>query len=145
MHRTSSRPLQNPGFSPDDEGTIRGLSQDFATAFNTGNYDHVSALFAPEGVWVASHQEGATSPRAIEKSFRQLGEAGHQDLRLHTMRVDQWGEIAMEIGHYTVAIRLANGTTTIDRGNFVNVWRRLGAWRLLASSWSTALPLLSAR
>ena len=33
----------------DVQSTIRGLTKDFATAFNTGNYDQAAALFTSDG------------------------------------------------------------------------------------------------
>src|SRR5208337_1086890 len=42
---------------PDVESTIRGLTQDFCTAFNTGNYDQVARLYASDGVFMVSHRE----------------------------------------------------------------------------------------
>jgi len=46
----------------------------------------------------------------------------------------------MEIGRYTVAIRQPNGTVVADRGKYVKVWHRLGAWLMLADCWSSNLP-----
>jgi hypothetical protein len=51
--------------------------------------------------------------------------------------------MAIEIGRYTIAIRRQNGTTVADRGKFIHAWRRLGAWLLLADSWSSNLPALT--
>jgi len=33
----------------------------------------------------------------------------------------------------------------VDRGKYVKVWRRLGAWRIVADCWSSNLPAMSAR
>ena len=145
MRGSYSRPLPNGGFSPDVEKTIRDLTLDLGTAFNTGNYDQVASLFASESTWMVSHQETAADPPAIERACRRLGESGYQDLRLLTQRVDPWGDLALERGPYTVTQRLPNGATAVDRGAFMNVWRRLGAWRILASSWTTSIPRASAR
>jgi hypothetical protein len=47
----------------------------------------------------------------------------------------------METGRYSVAIRQSNGTTVADRGKYLKVWRRLGAWLIMADCWSSNLPL----
>jgi uncharacterized protein (TIGR02246 family) len=126
----------------DVESLIRGLTQDFVTSFNTGNYDQVAALYAPDGVYMAPHCEPAYGPAAVERLLRQFGEAGYEDLRLESMRVDFSGDMAMETGRYTVAVRQANGTIIADRGKFVKVWRRLGAWLIVADCWSSNLPAM---
>jgi ketosteroid isomerase-like protein len=125
----------------DVESQIRGLTQDFATSFNTGNYDQAAGLFGADGVLMAPHHEQAYGPKAVERVLRLLGDAGYQDLRAETLRVESSGDMAMELGRYAIAIRQANGTTVADRGKYVKVWRRLGAWRLTADCWSSNLPL----
>jgi uncharacterized protein (TIGR02246 family) len=122
------------------ESTIRELTQDFSTAFNTANYDQVAALFAADGLLMAPHRETVQGTAAIERALREYGEAGYQDLRLETVRVDHSGDLAIEIGRYTVAIQRANGTTVADRGKFVHAWRRLGVWLMTADCWSSNLP-----
>src|SRR5579864_9178525 len=61
-----------PGSNPrlDVESTIRGLTQDFCMAFNTGNYDQAAALFASDGVLMLSHREPAQGPKGIERLLR---------------------------------------------------------------------------
>jgi ketosteroid isomerase-like protein len=129
------------GSSPllDVESTIRGLTQDFRMAFNTGNYDQAGALFASDGVLMLSHRESAQGPKGIERLLRQCGDAGYQNLRFETTRVDYSGDMAIEMGRYTVSIELAN-TIVADAGKFLRAWRRLGAWRIVGDSWSSSLP-----
>jgi uncharacterized protein (TIGR02246 family) len=140
MYRPSvTSPSQSATFV-DVESVIRGLTQDYCTAFNTGNYDQVAALYASNGVYMAPHRESAQGPRAIESRLRNLGETGYSDLRFETQRVDASGDMAVEIGRYTLAIRLENGSSLADRGKYLHVWRRLGAWLLLANAWNSDMP-----
>lgn len=125
----------------DVESTIRGLTQDYCTAFNTGNYDQVSALFAADGLYMPPNRESVQGPRAIEWLLRQYGERGYQDLRLETTQVDYAADVAVEVGRYTIAIHQPDGTTIADRGKFVHAWRRLGAWLMMADCWSSNLPI----
>jgi uncharacterized protein (TIGR02246 family) len=120
---------------------IRNLAQDFVTSFNTANYDQVAALFAQDGVFMAPHYDPAYGPKAVERLLRQIGDAGYEDLRLETVRVEASGDLAMEIGRYTVAIRQPDGTILADRGKYVKAWRRLGVWLIVADCWSSNLPI----
>ncbi|SRR5579883_966356 len=126
----------------DVESTIRGLAQDYCTAFNTGNYDQVGALYASNGVYMAPNRQLAQGPRAIELCLRGLGDSGYADLRFETQRVDPSGDMAVEIGRYTLTISLENGASVVDRGKYVHVWRRLGAWLLQANAWNSDLPAI---
>jgi len=122
------------------QSAVRGLTQDFSTAFNTGNYDQAAALFTADGVLMAPQREAAQGQKAIELMLRRLGESGYQNLRMETIRVEESGDMALEIGRYTAAIQQANGTTVAERGKYVQAWRRLGIWRMTANCWNSDLP-----
>jgi uncharacterized protein (TIGR02246 family) len=141
MYRPYSSSLADSRPFLDVESLIRNLAQDFVTSFNTGNYDQVAALFTQDGAFMAPHHDPAYGPKPVERLLRQLAESGYEDLRLETIRVEASGDLAMEIGRYTVAIRQPNGTILADRGKYVKAWRRLGAWLILADCWSSNLPL----
>jgi uncharacterized protein (TIGR02246 family) len=141
MYRPYSSSLADSRPFMDVQSLIQNISQDFVTSFNTGNYDQVSALFAQDGVFMVPHYEPAYGPKAIEHQLRQIGESGYEDLRLETIRVESSGDLAMEIGRYTVGIRKPNGTIVADRGKYVKAWRRLGIWLIVADCWSSNLPV----
>jgi uncharacterized protein (TIGR02246 family) len=140
MYRPYSSTLADSRPFLDVQSLIRNLSQDFVTSFNTGNYDQVAALFAQDGAFMAPHYDPAYGPKAVERLLRQFGEAGYEDLRLETVRVEASGDLAMELGRYSVAVRQPDGTILADRGKYVKAWRRLGVWLIVADCWSTNLP-----
>ncbi len=135
--------FSNSGTSMDIETTIRNLSQDFSMAFNTGNYDQAAALFAADGVLMSANHPPVQSNKLIERALQQLAENGYQDLRLETIRVEYSGDMAMEIGRYRLTIHRPDGTSIADEGKYLSTWRRMGAWRSLASCWSSNLPLVA--
>ena len=140
MYRPYSSSLADSRPFMDVQSLIRNLAQDFVTSFNTGNYDQAASLFASDGAFMAPHHDPAYGPKAVERLLHQLGDAGYQDLRLETIRVEASGDLALEIGRYTVAIHQPDGTIRADRGKYVKAWRRLGAWLVVADSWSSNLP-----
>ncbi|MGA2412781.1 MAG: nuclear transport factor 2 family protein [Candidatus Binataceae bacterium] len=141
MYRPYSSSMADSRPFMDTQSLIRNLAQDFVTSFNTGNYDQVAALFAQDGAFMAPHYDPAYGPKPVERLLRQLAEAGYEDLRLETVRIEASGDLAMEIGRYTVAIRQPDGTILADRGKYVKAWRRLGVWLIVADCWSSNLPL----
>jgi uncharacterized protein (TIGR02246 family) len=142
MYRPPSSSIAGSNPLLDVESTIRGLSQDFCTAFNTVNYDQAAALFASDGVLMLSHRESSQGSKGIERMLRQYGDSGYQNLRFETTRVDYSGDMAIEMGLYTVSTQLGN-TTVADAGKFLRAWHRLGAWRIVADSWSSNLPIVN--
>jgi uncharacterized protein (TIGR02246 family) len=141
MYRPYSSSVADARPFLDVQSMIRNLAQDFVTSFNTGNYDQVASLFAEDGVFMAPHHDPAYGPKAVERMLRQVGEAGYEDLRFETIRIEATGDLAMEIGRYTAAIRQADGTILADRGKYLKGWRRLGAWLIVADCWSSNMPV----
>ena len=136
MYRQYPSALSDTHPFRDVESQLRDQTQDFVTAFNTGNYDHAARLFANDGVLMATQYEGAYGQKPVERLLRQLGETGYSDLRMETMRVDHSGDTAMELGRFSLVMRKADGTMIPERGKYVRVWRRLGAWLLMADCWN---------
>ncbi len=142
MYRPSATsPSPNATFL-DVESIIRGLSQDYCTAFNTGNYDQVARLYSSNGIYMPAHAESAQGSKAIELRLARQADAGYSDLRFETQRVEHNGDMAVETGRYTVAIHLENGATVGDRGKYIHVWRRIGVWLLQANAWNSDMPAM---
>jgi ketosteroid isomerase-like protein len=145
MYRPYSNSLADSRPFRDVESLLRDLTQDFATSFNTGNYDLAAGLFATDGVLLAPLYEGAYGQKAVEHLLRELREAGYSDLRLETMRIDHSGDMAMELGRFSCTLLKADGTVSQDRGKYVKVWRRLGAWLIIADCWSRTASAVNDR
>jgi uncharacterized protein (TIGR02246 family) len=140
MYRAVSFDGSGSSPSQDSESTIRGLTQDFCTAFNTGNYDHASALFRHDAQFMPPPRESFEGPKAIERILREFADNGYEDLRFETISVDRSNDLAVETGRYSVTIR--RGATIIaDHGKYLRTWRRLGAWLITADCWSSSIPL----
>jgi ketosteroid isomerase-like protein len=91
---------------------------------------------------MAPHHEAAYGQKSVERLLRQFGDAGYSDLRLETTRVEHSGDMAMELGRFSLVLRQENGTIISERGKYVKVWKRLGAWLILADCWSRNPPVL---
>ena len=129
----------------DVETQLRELTKDFGTSFNTGNYDQAASLFARDGVLMAPHYDGAYGQQAVERLLRKLGDAGYNNLRMETVRVDHSGDMAMELGKFSIAVRMPDGTTIPEHGKYVRVWRRFGAWLIVGDCWSRTPMAVSER
>ena len=101
------RPYSNSqaDFRPfrDVESQLRDLTQDFATSFNTGNYDQAASLFASDGCAHGAHCMRARTGRSQSSSC--CGRWVRRDTAicaLETTRVDHSGDMAMELGRFSV-------------------------------------------
>ena len=129
----------------DVESQLRDLTQDFTTSFNTGNYDQAASMFSLDGVLMAPQYEAAYGQKPVERLLRQMGEQGYSDLRMETIRVEHSGDMAMEIGRFSAVVHKGDGTAVPERGKYVKVWRRLGAWLIAADCWSRTAASVSDR
>jgi len=145
MYRPYSGPPVDSRPFRDVESQLRNLTQDFAMSFNTGNYDQAASLFAPDCVFMAPGREAAYGQQPVERLLRQLGDAGYSDLRMETTRIEHSGDLAMELGRFSVVVRQADGKQLPERGKYMRVWRRLGAWLLVAESWNRIAEAVSDR
>jgi ketosteroid isomerase-like protein len=145
MYRPYSRTEADSRPFRDVQSQLCDLTQDFTTSFNTGNYDQAAALFAGDGVLMAPHLEAAYGQKMVERLLRRLGEEGYTDLRVETTRVEHSGDMAMELGRFSMIVRQPDGTLAPQRGKYVKVWRRLGAWLIIADCWSRTTETASDR
>jgi ketosteroid isomerase-like protein len=145
MYRPYSGPSADSRPFRDVESQLRNLTQDFATSFNTGNYDQAASLFSGDCVFMAPGREAAYGQKPVERLLRQLGEAGYSDLRMETTRIEHSGDLAMELGRFSVSVRKVDGTQIPESGKYMRVWRRLGAWLLVAESWNRSAEAVSDR
>lgn len=83
--------------------------------------------------------------KAVERLLRQLSDKQYGSLHLETTRVERSGEMAMEIGRFSAVSRSSDGTTVSECEKYVRVWRRLGAWLVIADCWSRTLEAASDR
>src|SRR4030095_4049864 len=125
MYRSFSNSAPSGNLYADVESAIRGLALDFCTAFNTGNYDQVAAMYAPEAILMSPMREPSVGRKAIETVMRAYRDEGYEDLRMETTRVEYAGDLAVDLGRYTSAILQSNGTSVVDRGKYMEAWRRL--------------------
>ena len=145
MHRPYTSSLSDSRPFRDVQAQIRDLTQDFVTAFNTGNYDQAAIMFASDGVLMVPHHEAAYGQKPVERLLRRLGEGEYNGLRLVTTRVEHSGDMAMEIGQFSAVTQRLDGTTMPERGKYVKVWRRLGVWLIIADCWSRTQEVASDR
>jgi ketosteroid isomerase-like protein len=76
---------------------------------------------------------------AIQAAQQGMIEGGVQALRLDVIDVIEAGDLAIEIGRYTLTIQPSGGESVIDNGKSVVVWRRQkdGALKIAVDTFNT--------
>ena len=120
----------------DADAYIRNAGQRFISAFNAGNADAIAGFYADDAVLLLPNAPIARGGAAIRQSVQAV--AGmHPTLDFSPDRISQSGDMAYEVGHYTMTM-----AGNRDQGDYVAVWRRQpnGDWKMVADSVVSSMP-----
>lgn len=141
---TRARGAATPGFNR-TEAAVRKLAQDWALACNTKRLDDLVDLYAADATVLRSNLPPVRSAAAIRELFFTVLEAGLGDVEMETLRVEVFGEIAYEVGRYTMLVPTAMGKRREERGKYmILAARQAGEWKILVDCWSSDLSLAEA-
>ena len=117
---------------------IAAANQRFMAAFARGDAAGVAACYTPDAQLFPSNSDVVQGLAAIEAFWRGVMGMGIAGARLETAEAEEHGDIAHEVGHYTLT---AAGGQTADRGKYLVLWRRAGGqWKLHRDIWNTSVP-----
>jgi|SwirhisoilCB2_FD_contig_61_7073767_length_480_multi_2_in_0_out_0_1 ketosteroid isomerase-like protein len=127
----------------DLQSEFQRLAQEFASAFNKGDFEKIGSFYTPDAIVLPPHHEivqGAVNIPSLLREFQQMGAT---DLKLEVTRVEQFLDTALEIGRYSMLVRQPDRTSIADRGKYMSLRRRLpnNQWRIYADAWNSDLPL----
>jgi uncharacterized protein (TIGR02246 family) len=114
----------------------------FAEAYNRGDVAAVGGMYTDDAVLLPPNFQMLEGRQAIQDFWGGARQMGIRDLALETVRVEERGDAAWEIGAYTLKIQQESGRPTEDRGKYLVVWKRAsdGSWRLAVDIWNTNSP-----
>ena len=116
------------------ELAIRRARAEFVAAANAGDLERAVGILAPDAV-VLVH--GAPAIEGSERFRRMASQAfaaeAHPRLTMGTTRLTRSGALAYELGSYQIERRRPDGTASVERGKYVDVWQRQrdGSWRIV--------------
>ncbi|MDH3745856.1 MAG: DUF4440 domain-containing protein [Acidobacteriota bacterium] len=118
------------------EGTeIAEQSKAWAAGFNSENPDAIAALYSGDARLMAPNAQMEQGSEAVRATFGAMIEAG-LGIELDTVETRVAGDIGYRVGTYS----LTAGGEEVDRGKYVEVWRKLdGVWKITADIWNSDL------
>jgi len=127
--------LATPGLAQDKE-TIQKLNENFASAFNRGDYAAVAGMYAEDAYLLPPGAEMMRGRAAIQAFWTKAGEA-IGDPKLTAVDVTPLGNTAArEIGTFTLKTKGEQATELT--GKYVVIWQKVGNdWKLAADIWNT--------
>ncbi len=120
-------------------------SKQFIEAFNKGDAAAVANMYAIDARVLPPNSEIIEGRANVQKFWQGAMSSGLKLVSLETTHVETQGNIAVEVGRYTLTVPGAGGVTTTDKGKYVVVWKREGrSWKLAVDIYNTSMPAAAA-
>jgi len=114
------------------------MTERWEEALNSGDVEAVAALYSDDARLLPPNAELAQGRPAVAAEFAAMVAAG---LTIDLENVDAVvaGDVGYKVGTYTL---LAPGGVTVDRGKYIDVWRKVdGQWKITNDIWNSNLPV----
>src|SRR5437868_5336317 len=127
----------------DVEAIIRKTGGDWAQFWNARDANKLAGLYDPDAVYLPPHHPAVHGRDAIRDFLSAPLHHGYTDLQFEVTYIKQVGDLAYDVGSYTMKVPQEDGGKRPDRGKYLTVWRKGGGrgdWHIVADSWSSDLP-----
>ncbi len=124
------------------EAHIRTTGDQWARHWNAGELDKLIEAYADDAVYMPPHHAAVHGRQAIHEYLRGPMQHGVTDLVYEVTFIRHSGDLAYDVGRYTMTVPQKDGGKRADRGKYLTVWKRLntGTWKIVADAWSSDLP-----
>lgn len=117
---------------------IIAANANFMAVFRAADAGAVTDCYTNDAQLLPANSEPVSGRAAIESFWRNAMGRGIGSMKLETVEVEGQGDLAVEVGRYTLAG--ADGGV-LDNGKYVVVWHRdAGTWKLHRDIWTTSQP-----
>ena len=115
----------------------------FLAGVEAGDAAAMAALFTEDGTVFPPNAEAVKGKAAIQEFWAAFLAEGVENLTVNTLEVGGGGDVAYEVGEYSLTISGEGGESITDRGRYVVIFKRGtdGAWMVHADMWNSDLPL----
>ena len=112
----------------------------FVEAFKAGDAATIASLYTETARMLPPDATEIAGREAIQKEWQSWIDDGLKDLTLEAQDVEASGELAYEIGLFSLQVPTENGQMATAGGNYVVVWKRAadGNWQLHVDTWNEA-------
>jgi len=131
----------SPGIASSGKGIdeqIKRLRELWAEAFNARDLETSLLFYADDAVVLPPNGIAVRGAEAIRDLLKSMFDAGHSEGKFEQSQIEYSGNMAVEVGAYTVQTH-GDGGTRQDTGRYMATWRRQenGEFRITVNVWST--------
>ena len=131
-----------PTLNQDMNAIIHKTGDDWARYWNSRQPEKLAQLYADDAVYLPPHHPAVHGRDAIREYLSRPIHHGYTDLKFEVTYIKQTGDLAFDVGTYTMKVPTEGGGQRPDKGKYLTVWRKRqgGDWHIVADSWSSDLP-----
>ena len=130
-----------PDTTADDLQAINAKRKQYANDFNQGDAAVVAAHYTEEAKYLPPNSPMIVGREGIQAFIQGGFDAGVGNFQLTMIDLQVYGDMAHDIGKYTLTIQPEEGEAISDNGKYLVILKRVnGSWQLDAVSLNTSLP-----
>jgi uncharacterized protein (TIGR02246 family) len=132
--------LTTAAVAEDVRQAIKRVNARFVEAFEAGDAATIASLYTEPAKMLPPDATEVAGREAIQTLWQGAIDDGVKNLTLDTIDVEACGDLAYEIGSFTIQVPAENDALATAGGNYVVVWKRGadGRWRLHVDTWNDA-------
>jgi uncharacterized protein (TIGR02246 family) len=132
--------LATAAAAEDVRQAIEQVTARFMEAFKAGDAATIASLYTETGKMLPPDAAEIVGREAIQAEWQSWIDGGLKDLTLEAQEVEASGDLAYEVGAFSLQVPAENDDMVTAGGNYVVVWKRgaEGSWRLHVDTWNDA-------
>jgi ketosteroid isomerase-like protein len=116
---------------------IKNANQQLETAFEQGNTTDLAELYTDKAMLLPTGFDIMQGKQAIQEFWQGAKDMGLKQLKLTTLELEQYEEMAVETGTYKL---YAEGDQEVDHGKYLVVWKKDNShWKLHKDIWNSSV------
>jgi len=126
-------PIRTTASDEDVEVIICRLSEQWTGLWNSGQLDQVVDLYTKDALYLPAHANPIHGRKNIREFLREPMRQGATDFTLRIDFIQRAGNLAYDVGHYSIQLPQPDGSKKLDQGRYLVIWQRQesGEWRML--------------
>ena len=132
--------LSLPAAAEDVRKGVEQANARMIEAFKAGDAAAIANLYAEDAKMLPPDASEIAGRRDIQQLWQGWIDGGLKDLTLKSTEVEASGDLAYEIGEFSLQAPAENNTMATTTGNYLVVWKHGtdGRWRLQVDTWNEA-------
>jgi uncharacterized protein (TIGR02246 family) len=134
------RSKQPAGLTKEDRANLAWASETWERAANAKDFGTMASLYAEDAVLMPPNADPVRGRSAIQDYLTAF--PPYADMQVSPAEVEGRGDLAYAWGGFTMTVTPPSGAPILERGKYMEVWRRLpdGYWRITHDIFNSNLP-----